>query len=485
MQLSLQAEHITAANAMMVATDDCASATDLSSLLGGAVDTPVSSAMFTNVGATTDATDPTMGWECFGEPDGSGTGPTLENTQWVTFTGDGETYAIQTTDCGGTVTDYVDDGDTQIAIYSGADCDNLTPVACNEDLPGAPTGGPYPAGLDFVTEVGVKYYMMIDGFGGADGEYCIQFTLIQPNVVPCTDIAIGVSGTTKPVVCMGDTTSFSLEDGTVIPSVIGAVNGFRWSVNSADVSGSTNPFMEASYQGAFGEVIDPANIYTPLFVNNGAQLPAGVYFFTPVVYGGGVGTGNINTIDFTNGCVATGNSIQVELLGATAAITATTSAVDVTGAGNNGEASVTAAGGTGNYTYFWNANGETTATITGLPAGTYSCTIGDAAGCAGDLIVEVEVKDLTAIDELAFAQAISLFPNPAIQKAAVQFDFSEKVDLTISITNTVGQEVYRSELNNTKNGIAELDVSNFASGVYFVKLSEGQNQMTKRLIVKK
>ena len=46
--------------------------------------------------------------------------------------------------CAG-VTDPIDDGDTQIAIYTGT-CGNLTPVACNEDGPNATTTY-YPAGL--------------------------------------------------------------------------------------------------------------------------------------------------------------------------------------------------------------------------------------------------------------------------------------------------------------------------------------------------
>jgi SdrD B-like domain/SprB repeat len=46
----------------------------------------------------------------------------------------------------------------------------------------------------------------------------------------------------------------------------------------------------------------------------------------------------------------------------------------------DGEASVVASGGTPTYTYKW-SNGGTTATITGLVAGTYTVTVTDANGC--------------------------------------------------------------------------------------------------------
>lgn len=52
---------------------------------------------------------------------------------------------------------------------------------------------------------------------------------------------------------------------------------------------------------------------------------------------------------------------------------------------NDGSVSVAANGGTGSgYTYYWsNAVGSTTATVTGLFAGTYYVTITDANGCTG------------------------------------------------------------------------------------------------------
>ena len=48
---------------------------------------------------------------------------------------------------------------------------------------------------------------------------------------------------------------------------------------------------------------------------------------------------------------------------------------------SNGQASVSPTGGTGAYTYSWSPGGAVTSAITGLGAGTYSCTIMDASGC--------------------------------------------------------------------------------------------------------
>src|SRR5207249_1203273 len=48
--------------------------------------------------------------------------------------------------------------------------------------------------------------------------------------------------------------------------------------------------------------------------------------------------------------------------------------------GNNGSASIAASGGTPAYSYSW-SNGATTASISGLVAGTYSVTVNDSHSC--------------------------------------------------------------------------------------------------------
>jgi len=51
-------------------------------------------------------------------------------------------------------------------------------------------------------------------------------------------------------------------------------------------------------------------------------------------------------------------------------------------AGSDGTATVTGAGGTAPLTYSWTANPSVTSTITGVPAGTYTCTVQDSKGCS-------------------------------------------------------------------------------------------------------
>ncbi len=63
------------------------------------------------------------------------------------------------------------------------------------------------------------------------------------------------------------------------------------------------------------------------------------------------------------------------------ALNITTSFVDPTCGNNNGSATVIATGGTPAYTYLWTPGNQTTATATGLSAGTYTIKVEDATGC--------------------------------------------------------------------------------------------------------
>ncbi len=168
----------------------CSTANDLNAYLGQGQGTTTSTPLYDNTYYTSLLTDPEVGFECFGEPDGGGSAPSLDNTIWYTFVGDGQTYFIETGDCGSD--NYITNGDTQMAIYTG-DCDNLTPVACNEDSPNG-TAGNYKAGLQLETVAGQTYYMLVDGLNFLGefsvGEFCINFT--QLTGIPVTEVTFQV-----------------------------------------------------------------------------------------------------------------------------------------------------------------------------------------------------------------------------------------------------------------------------------------------------
>ncbi|MBL0048495.1 MAG: T9SS type A sorting domain-containing protein [Bacteroidetes bacterium] len=297
--------------------DECAGAVDINAAFGGTVNVVQAIGPYDNTLATTSSLDPTLGFECFGEPDGTGTGPELNNTLWFTFTGDGETYAVESGTCNGVI-NYISDGDTQFGLYTGS-CGNFTPVACNEDGPSA-TATTYPAGLTIATTQGTVYYLMVDGFSfqGAisTGEFCLLVKKLTS--IGCNDpsLTAGNESQSSSSVCFGDTVNFTTD--AVIAPVVGAVSGFSWVISNADISGTHNPLDPATFVASYGFLTSAPAISSLDFVNDTTFLSPGTYYWTPLVFGNAVdasGTAQfLSQLTLDTACIHTGTSLMVTLL---------------------------------------------------------------------------------------------------------------------------------------------------------------------------
>jgi|GEM_PF-5371504 len=231
--------------------DDCVDAIELG--LPAAFGEIAHNGPYTNVDATLGPEDPTeeevnafQGDPCMFE-DQFGAVPFVNGTVWFTLTGDGNEYHVYTSADGGEtqLTDtYVDDGDTQIIVFTGG-CDGLEFHSCNEDDALA-TGGDFFAGLDIATEEGVVYYILVDGFnldtGVSDGEF---FVNVEAAVDPCVEAFIESAADTPAELslCPNDTlTTLSVNAETLNFGTVsdGLEGGIFWVVSLADPAGA-NP----------------------------------------------------------------------------------------------------------------------------------------------------------------------------------------------------------------------------------------------------
>jgi Secretion system C-terminal sorting domain/SprB repeat len=147
---------------------------------------------------------------------------------------------------------------------------------------------------------------------------------------------------------------------------------------------------------------------------------------------------------------------------------------------NNGSISVYVGGGLSPYTYQW-SNGVVTqsATINGLAPGTYSCTINDTSGkChltqtynvgenASGLIND-GVQERSSANK---PNQITLHPNPAQNTVSIHLpitaDGSETV-WQLAVLDALGRVVYLQKHSQD----AEVDVSNWAQGLYQVRAQQ-------------
>lgn len=139
------------------------------------------------------------------------------HTQWFSFVGDGGTYHISANaNCGNPDIDligegtYITGGDTEMLLFMGSACDGLTPVDCNEDdfAYGAGSNNFF-AGITVQTEPGETYYLWIDGYDTAVGQYCIE--IISE---PCGNVDF-VAAPTALSICPTESVSLSIDESTL------------------------------------------------------------------------------------------------------------------------------------------------------------------------------------------------------------------------------------------------------------------------------
>jgi hypothetical protein len=74
---------------------------------------------------------------------------------------------------------------------------------------------------------------------------------------------------------------------------------------------------------------------------------------------------------------------------------------------------------------------------------------------------------------------LSIYPNPAKDRFTLQLE-TEFTNAQLQIFNTLGENIYSTQIVNSTSYIVHQDLP---SGIYFVKVSEGEKMFTEKLIV--
>ena len=89
-----------------------------------------------------------------------------------------------------------------------------------------------------------------------------------------------------------------------------------------------------------------------------------------------------------------------------------------------------------------------------------------------------------SIGELAFGRNINIYPNPVLDKLTIEINAEIKKGTSISILNMQGQYIYQNTINdNVSEYRSEIDMSNYARGVYMLKVEDENASIQKRIIV--
>ncbi len=257
--------------------------------------------------------------------------------------------------------------------------------------------------------------------GGAPG-----YTYLWSNGATTEDLAAVVAGTYTVTVTDASSCSASIAATVTQPT---AINATIASFNDVSCNGANNGNINISVSGG----VTP---YSYAWSNSSTledlvNIGAGTYTVT---------------ITDANGCTVQLSQTITE----PSALTASTSATTISCNGGTADVDLTVAGGTANYSYFWNS-GAVTEDLTGVNAGTYSVIVTDANGC-------------TANSSITITQPAALVLSVTVTNASCNGG-NGSIDLTVSGGTTAYTYLW-------SNGATTEDLAAVTAGTYTVTVTD-------------
>ncbi len=370
-------------------------------------------------------------------------------------------------------------------------CEQSAPVS----LSASPAGGSF-AG------VGVSNGMFNPAFAGG-GTHSISYT--YTNALGCTNTAqIQIEVTDAPAVTITSSNNGALELCTGETMDLIATPGYDSYTWNPPV-GTTNT-ITVSGSGQYSVTVEDANgctatsavanvtvqpIPAPVITANGPIAfceGESVLLSTAPNQGtyeweitGGTNATTVATesgdyfVTVTNqyGCVGVSNTITLDVTPMDEAViiaNGNTLTVDPPGSG---------------YQWFLNGDpipGATGITYNAIQSGNYHVEYIGPNGCPTSTYV-LEFTLQTSIDELSIFDVLDVYPNPGNGFISVRGQLPTFEDVTIELTNMLGQALMPSiQLNDTDQFNQSLDISSFANGVYFIHVQAADSRVVVRYV---
>ncbi len=433
----------------------------------------------------------------------------------VTYSWSGDTSSLSCTDCPtpdafpDTTSSYV------ITVYDSYGCEtyDTVNVVVNDSLP-APNVACDSVTTNMITinwntiPTSSGYLVNVDGAGfvsttdtfftvtGLTPNQTVQFEVVADGGL-CPPHGIDTSSCTtlncslvSTVTDTTDVSCFGYADGGAIVTAINGYNNYYYSLDGATAQQNDGTFtnlIAGTYQvivsdddncadtvgfvitqptgmtitssssmtscngGADGTATFTVSGGTPGYAYNWSTTPAQI---TPTATGLSAGMHYITVTD-ANNCSQIDSVMVTE---PTAVTTSMASSIVSCFGGNDGTATITASGGTPNYTYVWSTTPvQTTATATGLTIGTYYVTITDANICI-------------ATDSVTITQNTEII----LSSTSTSVNCSGGTDGTATVTASGGITGYTYAWSTTPVQTMAT-ASNLSAGQYFVTVTDGAN----------
>lgn len=91
--------------------------------------------------------------------------------------------------------------------------------------------------------------------------------------------------------------------------------------------------------------------------------------------------------------------------------------------------------------------------------------------------------DPTSINELEKSLSLNIFPNPVSEVMSLQTNAQDSDNYDLFIYDQNGHQILNQKINiPSGENISPIDVNNFSSGVYNLIISDGKNQIAKKIL---
>jgi len=87
------------------------------------------------------------------------------------------------------------------------------------------------------------------------------------------------------------------------------------------------------------------------------------------------------------------------------------------------------------------------------------------------------------IPENDLAKYVDVYPNPAINHLSIRTNHQIQIS-EIALYDMLGQMLYNTKAVTSENGACHINLANFASGVYMLKVVTTENEVIMKRIIK-
>lgn len=101
------------------------------------------------------------------------------------------------------------------------------------------------------------------------------------------------------------------------------------------------------------------------------------------------------------------------------------------------------------------------------------------------IMPQITCRPVVGIKEIAteFTSNISVMPNPSSGQFNLVFTFPTEQNLSISIYNAMGQLILSEKIDNVSHNMVNLNLAGKPDGIYFIDMANGNERITKKIII--